>query len=51
MGITGEEKEKGKGMFKAIIAENYQTAVREIHIQILEAPKTPKRLNPKRDTL
>ena len=47
----GEEKEQGIGkLFEKIMKENFPNLVKEIDVQVQEAQRVPKKLDPKRTT-
>ena len=52
MGVPeGEEKEQQIGnLFEKIMTENFPNLVKEIGIQVQEAQRVPKKMNPKRPT-
>ena len=48
----GEEREKeAEILLREIIAENFSTLQRDIDIQMPEAQKNPRKINPKKITL
>ena len=46
----GEEEQETENLFEKIMKENFPNLVKEIDIQIQEAPRVPNKLNPKRTT-
>ena len=45
-----EEEQEIKNLFEKIMKENFPNLVKEIDIQVQEAQKVPKKLDPKRTT-
>ena len=45
-----EEEQEMENLFENIMKENFPNFVKEIHIQVQEAQRVPKKLDPKRTT-
>ena len=45
-----EEEQEMENLFEKIMKENFPNFVKEIHIQVQEAQRVPKKLDPKRNT-
>ena len=45
-----EEEQEIENVFEKIMKENFPNFVKEIHLQVQEAQRVPKKLDPKRTT-
>ena len=45
-----EEEQEMENLFESIMKENFPNFVKEIHIQVQEAQRVPKKLDPRRHT-
>ena len=46
----GEQEQEIKNLFEKIMKENFPNLVKEIDMQVHEAQRVPKKLNPRRNT-